>query len=137
MPRSLLALCVQIRHAAAKAFGELGLRDVATVEGWVALPPELPSVAAYGAALERRGPDGEPEVPLLTDPDPAILERMAQREAARLQADPAPLEAYYDVGRSWWVAERRRRMQGWLAGCCSSPREGPAAVEPPSHPPAG
>ncbi|GIM07612.1 hypothetical protein Vretimale_11692, partial [Volvox reticuliferus] len=97
-PRLSRKLTHAIRHAAARVFGELGLRDVATVEGWVDLP------AGYAEQLEEAaGGKGEEidDVPTLYDPDPCILARIAEQELERIAADPAPLEEYYDYGTSW------------------------------------
>ncbi|GIL64439.1 hypothetical protein Vafri_18360, partial [Volvox africanus] len=97
-PRLSRKLIHAIRHAAARLFGELGLRDVATVEGWVDLPK------GYADQVEEAaGGKGEEmdDVPTLYDPDPFILARIAEQEVERIAADPAPLEEYYDYGTSW------------------------------------
>ncbi|EFJ40498.1 hypothetical protein VOLCADRAFT_108127 [Volvox carteri f. nagariensis] len=97
-PRFSRKLTHAVRHAAARLFGELGLRDVATVEGWVDLP------ARYADTVEETmGGKGEEvdDVPTLYDPDPFILARIAEQELERIAADPAPLEEYYDYGSSW------------------------------------
>ncbi|GLI67752.1 hypothetical protein VaNZ11_012006, partial [Volvox africanus] len=97
-PRLSRKLTHAIRHAAARLFGELGLRDVATVEGWVDLPK------GYAEQLEEAaGGKGEEmnDAPTLYDPDPFILARIAEQEMERISADPAPLEEYYDYGTSW------------------------------------
>jgi hypothetical protein len=97
-PRFSRKMTHAIRHAAARLFGELGLRDVATVEGWVELP------AGYWEALEEAAGGKAEEVddvPTLYDTDPIILAKIARQEAERIAADPAPLEDYYDCGRSW------------------------------------
>ncbi|GLC36726.1 hypothetical protein PLESTB_000789400 [Pleodorina starrii] len=101
-PRLSRKLTHAMRHAAARLFSELGLRDVATVEGWVELPAG--GTAAYGEALEAAAGgklEEADDVPLLYDPDPYILSRIAEQEAERVAADPAPLEEYYDYGASW------------------------------------
>ncbi|KAG2489232.1 hypothetical protein HYH03_012254 [Edaphochlamys debaryana] len=111
-PRFSRKLTHALRHAAAAAFTALGLRDCATLEGWVALPQgyfDQLEADAPGRLPPGRGeglPDGPHldeawRVPTLYDPDPYILERLAEQEAERMEADPAPLEEYYDVGRSW------------------------------------
>ncbi|KAG2428321.1 hypothetical protein HXX76_010469 [Chlamydomonas incerta] len=94
-PRFSRKLGHVVRHAAAKLFGQLGLRDVATVEGWALLPP------GYEAAMQAVDEDGDPVAATLWDEDPHILQRLARQEAERIAADPAPLEAYYDAGSSW------------------------------------
>ncbi|KAG2453252.1 hypothetical protein HYH02_002575 [Chlamydomonas schloesseri] len=94
-PRFSRKLAHAVRHAAAKLFGQLGLRDVASVEGWALLPP------GYEASLQALDEDGEPVVATLWDEDPHILQRLAKQEAERIAADPSPLEAYYDAGSSW------------------------------------
>ncbi|KXZ44478.1 hypothetical protein GPECTOR_67g318 [Gonium pectorale] len=95
-PRMSRKLTHAVRHAAARLFGQLGLRDCATVEGWVELP------AGYAEAMEAAGRDEDGDMfPTLYDPDPLILDRLAEQEAERLAAEAAPLEEYYDAGRSW------------------------------------
>ncbi|GFR50107.1 hypothetical protein Agub_g12255, partial [Astrephomene gubernaculifera] len=92
-PRFSRKLTHAVRHAAARLFGDLGLRDVASVEGWVELP------AGYVEGLMK--PEDPPEGRLLYDEDPEIVNRVYEEEAARMAADPAPLEDYYDYGSSW------------------------------------
>lgn len=85
-PRMSRKTIHHIRHAAAKLFMDLGLNDVARVQGWIIPQPE------WDVKYQVK----EDEVPWLPDVDLEVAGQMMDEEKQLIPNDPAPLKGYYD-----------------------------------------